>query len=125
MTSLTQNKVLRSIRLKSMLLCSRLFPNVKEFAVTLATAICTLYFLVVLEKKSGGAAVPMKLVSTGGSHLDDFLRGKVTSDGAWCWFADPRAIYFKGIRKTNAIEPSLQLTIHFKEPRPGERMSDG
>lgn len=98
MTSLTQNKVLRSqsIRLKIMLLCWRLFPNVKEFLVTLATAICTLYFLLVVQWRSGGSDGALKLVSTGGSNLDEFLRGKVTSDGAWCWFADPRAIYFKG-----------------------------
>ncbi len=33
------------------------------------------------------------------SGMDAEIYPSITFDGAWCWFADPRAVYFEGKHK--------------------------
>jgi len=94
MTSLTAQKVMqyKSLRVKCSVLMSRLFPNVKDLLLTLVTTLVTFLILMSVQKKTD--KVSGTFSSTLGFPTNQ--EGRVTLNGAWCWFADPRAIHFKG-----------------------------
>ena len=110
MTSFTSEKIMKSKSIKSKLAIfwSHVFPNVKDFIVTLLTTVFVLYVMVQLKKKSGHTASAKNQKIAGSSsnsklivdlqtaEFDPPQVKELTRNGAWCWFADPRAIYFKG-----------------------------
>ncbi len=62
------------------------------------------------------------MISTVAQRAEDFAT--VTEDGAWCWFSDPRAIYFKGVHErtyTGFVTSSGDIMVASLDHRTGDK----
>ncbi len=56
-------------------------------------------------------------------EVNDPNIGVFSKDGAWCWFADPRAVYYEGIQIIREI--GLDVIKYFQDQSTKEPMLDG
>ena len=60
------------------------------------------------------------MISTSAQRAEDFTT--VTEDGAWCWFSDPRAVYYKGTYErtyTGFVTSGGDIMVAFKDHKTG------
>ena len=98
MTSSTEEKIMKSnsMIIKLNLLWSHLFPNVKDFLVTMITTLIVLFVLLTMSRDRNGRNSSFSSKTRQKLLPEDPKINQLTNDGAWCWFADPRAVYYKG-----------------------------
>ena len=85
----------KSCRIKTAILWSRIFPNVKDFFVTLITTVIALNIMFYMTVQRNKKPKQTRLLSKVHVSFKPKIH-QLTNNGAWCWFADPRAIYYRG-----------------------------
>jgi hypothetical protein len=61
------------------------------------------------------------LISAAAQRAEDFVT--ITEDGSWCWFSDPRAIYYNGIHErtyTGFVTSEGDIMVTCKDHRTGD-----
>ncbi len=60
------------------------------------------------------------MISTAAQRAEDYIT--VAEDGAWCWFSDPRALYYRGIHErtyTGFVTSGGDIMVAFKDHQTG------
>ena len=79
--------------------------KLKDLLCTFSIAIVTLYILFNIEKNSNNNDEKIHSILADlalNNWFQTYPKSDInilTPDGAWCWFADPRAVYYKGNRR--------------------------
>jgi hypothetical protein len=99
MTSQTEKKIMKSKAFRGRLWAAYFSLSTQDFIMTVLTTVVVLYLLFTLQlaylpKRIGAKALNKFQHTDLGPEIGQF--GQFSKNGAWCWFADPRAVYHKG-----------------------------